>query len=119
MANGSREKFINEIKECIEKFNIELSPEALAYLESLEKGSASIGGFTENGLKILAYMQEYYTSRGNSFKAKEIGEGLFMSGRSASGSMRKLIADGYVEKIGQNPVCYGLTDLGKSYELDK
>ena len=36
-----------------------------------------------------------------------------------SGSMKKLIADGYVEKVGVSPVAYGLTDLGKNLEFDK
>ena len=50
---------------------------------------------------------------------EEIGEGIFMSGRSVSGSMRKLVTDGYVEKVGTNPVCYGLTDTGRDYQFDK
>ena len=47
--------------------------------------------------------------------AKEIGEGLFMSSRSVSGAMRKLITCGYVVRQNANPVMYALTDLGKSY----
>ena len=42
----------------------------------------------------------------------------FLSGRSVSGSMRKLVTDGYVEKISVNPIAYGLTDLGKDYKFD-
>lgn len=42
-----------------------------------------------------------------------------MSPRSVSGSMKKLINDGYVEKKGGSPVCYGLTDLGKDFQIDK
>ena len=47
--------------------------------------------------------------------AKEIGEGLFMSSRSISGAMRKLITCGYVVRQNANPVMYALTDSGKSY----
>jgi hypothetical protein len=32
--------------------------------------------------------------------------------------MRKLVTDGYVEKIGQDPVVYSLTDNGKNIEID-
>ena len=42
-----------------------------------------------------------------------------MTPRSVSGSLKKLINDGFVEKVGANPVAYGLTELGKSYEFDK
>ena len=48
----------------------------------------------------------------NLFKAKEIGEGLGISSRTASGAMRKLVTDGYIEKVGATPVVYSLTTLG-------
>lgn len=76
-------------------------------------------GITENGLKILTIMQENYEKYNNVFTSKNIGEFLFMSPRSVSGSMKKLITDGYIEKIGSNPVSYGLTSLGKDYQFDK
>lgn len=74
--------------------------------------------FTENGIKILKCMKENQEKYINIFKAKDIGEMLFIAPRSVSGSMKKLIADGYVEKIGSAPVTYGLTELGKTCELD-
>lgn len=72
-----------------------------------EKKSAAI---TENGLKIYQFMTDNKEAFSNAFSAKQIGEGLFMSSRSVSGAMRKLINDGYVEKMGANPVIYCLTD---------
>lgn len=75
-------------------------------------------GITENGLKILKVMKNNYEKYNNIFTSKNIGEFLFMSPRSVSGSMKKLISDNYVEKIGVNPVSYGLTELGKNYEFD-
>ena len=30
-----------------------------------------------------------------------------------SGSIRKLVADGFVEKLGDEPVIYGITEKGK------
>ena len=50
-------------------------------------------------------------------KAKDIGEGLFISSRAVSGAIRKLVTDGYVEKIGQEPVVYALTEKGKTVEI--
>ena len=71
----------------------------------------------ENGLKILQYMQQNNEKYNNIFSAKNIGEGLFLSSRSVSGSMRKLVTDEYVHKIGNNPVCYSLTEQGKNIDI--
>ena len=76
------------------------------------------GAMTENGKKLLSWMQENVDSMSNLFTSKEIAEGLFTSGRSVSGSMRKLVSDGYVEKIGNNPVQYALTEKGINYHFD-
>lgn len=73
--------------------------------------------FTESGAKVLRWMQENYSQYNNILKAKEIGEGLFISSRAVSGAMRKLIADQYVEKIAGTPVCYSLTELGKTCSI--
>ena len=51
-------------------------------------------------------------------KSKEIAEALFVSSRSVSGAMRKLVTDGFVEKIGQDPVMYSLTEKGKNIEIN-
>ena len=73
------------------------------------------GAITENGAKLLSWMQENMENMSNVFTSKEAAEALFTSGRSIAGSMRKLVADGYVDKIGKNPVQYALTDKGKNY----
>jgi predicted transcriptional regulator len=62
-------------------------------------------------------MQKNYESCGNSFKCKVIGEGIFMSGRSVSGAMRKLLSEEFVEKTGNDPVLYSLTEKGISKDL--
>lgn len=81
------------------------------------KTGKSNGEITENGLKILQYMQQNNEKYNNIFSAKNIGEGLFLSSRSISGSMRKLVTDEYVHKIGNNPVCYSLTEQGKNINI--
>ena len=85
-----------------------------------DKKSPSNSGMTENGSKILKYMQsnENKNKYNNLFTSKEIGEGLFMSSRSVSGSMRKIIANGFVEKVGKDPVTYSLTDEGRNKQID-
>lgn len=114
-----------DIKEFLEQHfnhtveNYEFTKEDMDKLINMLKGGNGSKTFTENGLKIFKCMRENEQKYINVFKAKEIGELLFMTPRSVSGSMKKLIADGFVEKVGTNPVAYGLTELGKAYEFDK
>ena len=114
-----------DIKEFLEQHfnhtveNYEFTKEDMDKLINMLKGRNGSKTFTENGLKIFKCMRENEQKYINVFKAKEIGELLFMTPRSVSGSMKKLIADGFVEKVGTNPVAYGLTELGKAYEFDK
>jgi predicted transcriptional regulator len=51
-------------------------------------------------------------------KARDIGEGLCVSSRNISGALRKLVTDGFCEKMGQNPVVYTLTEKGKNFKID-
>ena len=95
-------------------------PLAMAFWEDFKNGkSKSSEKMTENGAKLLSWMQENEEKMSNIFTSKEIAEALFTSGRSIAGSMRKLIKDGYVEKIGKDPVQYSLTEAGKSYQFEK
>lgn len=111
----NKEQFIKEVEDMICKSYTILSDGACAYFEQLkatpEKEKAP---FTENGAKVLIWMQENYESYNNILKAKEIGDGLFCSSRTVSGAMRKLITDGYVSKTEGTPTCYSLTELGMS-----
>ena len=70
---------------------------------------------TDGGKKILKYMQECGIP---ALKAKDIAEGLFISSRGVSGSLRKLVTDGFCEKVGQDPVVYTLTEKGKNFVID-
>lgn len=117
---SKKEKFIEELEDLIENNDIELSQDAIDYFyETLKTGKKeSTGGITEKGKVILKYMKNNYDKYNNVYKAKDIGDGLGISGRSVSGSIKKLIIDGYVEKLGANPVSYGVTAAGKEYVLD-
>lgn len=103
----------------IENYSGEEWNKALEFFEELKNNKTkSSKEMTENGQKSLTWMQENFESMNNVFTSKEIAEGLFTSGRSVSGSMRKLVNDGYVEKIGTNPVQYALTEKGMNYKFD-
>lgn len=120
-----KEAFIKMVESLIDPLDInELKEDdetkmAIEFFQELKENKASTPKpeITENGVKILAYMQENYQKYNNVFKAKEIGEGLFVSSRSVSGSMKKLITEGFVEKIGSDPVAYSITDKGKDKDL--
>ena len=72
--------------------------------------------FTDNGRLILKYLQD--NTQETMWKARDVAEGLFISSRAVSGAMRKLVSDGYVEKMGQDPVIYSLTEKGKNIEIE-
>lgn len=71
--------------------------------------------FTESGLQILEYLQSCDTTN---LKAKDIADDMQVSSRKISGSIRKLVSDGFVDKYGQNPVIYTLTEKGKNFSIE-
>ena len=110
---SKKAEFINFIESQIDDWS-EASEGAHAYWEAF-KGKEEVDKplFTDNGKLILKYLQDHLTDMPMG-KAKDIGEGLFISSRAVSGAIRKLVTDGYVEKIGQDPVVYSLTEKGKN-----
>lgn len=92
---------------------------AASFWEDFKDGKVkNSGAMTENGKKLLSWMQENVDTMTNLFTSKEAAEALFTSGRSIAGSMRKLVNDGYVEKTGKDPIQYSLTEAGKNYQFD-
>ena len=119
-----KQKFINFVEGLIAKIDIDTldadSKEAIEYFNILKSEECEEKQkFTENGKLVLTYIQQNYETNNNMFKAKDIGEGLNITSRTASGAMRKLVTDGYLEKIASNPVIYSLTDLGKTISVDE
>ena len=72
--------------------------------------------FTDNGKLILKWMQA--NTNDPMLRAKDIAEGLFINSRAVSGAMRKLVSDGFVEKLGENPVIYSITEKGKNINIE-
>jgi predicted transcriptional regulator len=105
-----KEKFIAMVEELIAPLDLTEYQDEMEYFDSLKKKEV----FTEKGWQIISYMQNHFGEYNNIFKAKDIGEGLGISARSVSTSIRKLITSNFVEKVGSNPVCYSITELGKS-----
>lgn len=123
---SKKQEFINEIEnlinmaiECQEIYFEGLGTEASAYFEALKSATEKEPKkFTENGKIVLEFMQENGDKFNNILKAKDIAEGIGISTRTVSGAMRKLVSDGYVEKIESSPICYSLTDKGKTVEIE-
>ena len=110
-----REQFVEYVENHM---NIDDMPEELKnYCEAFKSvEEVDKPTFTDHGKLIMEYLQSHYDVY-TGFKARDIADGLFVSSRVISGSMRKLVADGYVDKVNQNPVSYVLTNKGKNCEI--
>ena len=108
--------FVNALIAAAPEVANELMTENVkAYLDALKDKKNEKPEVTDNGKLILKYLQD---APAGIYKAKDIADGLFVSSRNVSGAMRKLSADGFVEKVGQDPVIYSLTEQGKNIELE-
>ena len=87
-----------------------------AYIEALTTNVEEKPVLTDSGKLILNYLQK--NPELVAVKAKDIAEGLFVSSRTVSGAIRKLVTDGFVEKLGQDPVVYSITEKGKNFNID-
>lgn len=107
-----KQDFINYVEN---NFETNPLPENLVEYWNAFKNDAKSSGdkplFTENGKKILSFLIAHTDKE--VWKSKDIAEEMFISSRTVSGSMRKLVNDGYVEKVSTDPVMYSLTDQGK------
>jgi len=105
-----KQNFISYVEN---NFKTNPMPEDLIEYWEKFKGTSGSGDkplFTENGKKILTFLQNHTDTK--TWKAKDIAEELFISSRTVSGSIRKLVTDGYVEKVGQDPTIYCITEKG-------
>ena len=120
---NSREAFIKLIQsEIFDKEDIyidnddELFSLAKQYFETLKNVSSKEPKLiTENGMKILKYAQENKGTYNNIFTARGMGDGIGIGSKVVSGAMRKLVTDGFFEKVGANPVSYSITEKGMNF----
>lgn len=108
------EKFLEFFDEMVKTNNVVIPEEVKEFRDMLAASQENFTdkpAFTEIGLTILEYLQNCGMK---SIKAREIADGIEVPSRKVSGAMRKLVTDGYVEKFGQNPVIYALTEKGKN-----
>lgn len=96
----------------------ELDPDIVDYWNAL-KGVNDVEKpmFTDNGKLIMEYLKGL-PEGAPAMKSRDIAEALFISSRTVSGAMRKLVTDDFVEKIGDSPVLYLITEKGKNIEIN-
>ena len=109
-------EFLNALMAAApEVANEKMTDNVKAYIDTLISSKNDKPEITDSGKIILDYMQK---SDLPMFKAKDIADGLYISSRAVSGSLRKLVTDGFCEKVGTDPVVYTLTEKGKNYKID-
>ena len=99
------EDFLEEFEKNKEYF----SEESISYIETL-KNEKNNNRLTELNHLILDFMKENKDKYDNSFSSKIIAEGLDTAAKKISGSIRKLVNLGLVEKTNENPVIYALRE---------
>lgn len=117
-----KEQFVYVVEELIKKVDVkeicnndEIYNGFTIYFDSFKKiPEVDKPILTDNGKTVLKYMQENMESG----SSKMVADGLGVSSRSTSGTMRKLAADGFLEKMGENPVIYIITNKGKEINID-
>lgn len=119
---SKKQAFIDYVEELIDATNensnpIEMSEDARIYWEALKaKEETEKPLFTEGGKAIIKWMQDNKNDI-PLIKSREIAEHLGVSSRGVAGSMRKLVSDGFVEKVSQDPIIYTLTEKGKNINI--
>ena len=86
-----------------------------AYIDALIDKKGEKPARADNGKMVLKYLQN---AEPGLYKAKDIADGLFVASRNVSGAMRKLVSDGFVEKMGESPVLYSITEKGKEFIIE-
>lgn len=116
---SKKSKFIEFVNEhlFVDLDTSVIDPDVASYWDALcNKEETEKPLFTDNGKLILKFLQEHQDTE--MWKSKDVAEELFVSSRTVSGAMRKLVTDGYVEKVGKDPTLYSITETGKNIIID-
>lgn len=107
------EEFLQFVDYLMENCKTPVNPSenVQSYLDALRSDkSEAKKEFTSNGEAILRWLQ---SAPAGMYKARDIAENMNVGSKAVSGAMRKLVTDGYVEKVGKDPVVYTISDKGK------
>ena len=115
---SNKQEFIQFVEMVVENYGKEMPEGAQKSFEAMKNvPEKEKPMFTDGGKQILKYLKDNH-SVGEALAAKTIAEGMMISSRSVSGSIRKLVTDGFVEKVSTDPVLYALTDKGNEVTID-
>lgn len=112
MADERKKIFIETVENLFNSYPLAVPSEAFEFFEDYRKGNSVAKEMTDKGYNILQELKEI----NDWITAKALGERLDISGKSVSGTMRKLVTDGFVEKLAGNPASYKITEKGLNYE---
>lgn len=115
---SKKQEFINYVNELIAvATEVEPNEDAKSYWESFTAVDAKEKPvLTDNGKIVLKTLQDNPDIE--KWKAKDVSEKAMISARTASGAMRKLVLDNFVEKISEDPCVYAITEKGKNFKID-
>jgi predicted transcriptional regulator len=114
MADERKKIFIETVENLFNSYPLSVPSEALEFFEDYQKSNSVAKEMTEKGYNLLQELKEV----NDWITAKSLGERLDISGRSVSGTMRKLVSDGFVEKQAGNPASYRVTEKGMNYNMN-
>ena len=114
MTDERKNVFIETVENLFNAYPMNVPAEALEFFEDYKRGkSSNRKEITEKGVAIILALRE----NPEWIAAKALGEIMDVSGRSVSGSMKKLVEDGYVDKRAGTPSAYKITEKGMTCEL--
>ena len=106
MTDERKNVFIETVENLFNAYPMNVPAEALEFFEDYKRGkSSNRKEITEKGIAIILALRE----NPEWITAKALGEIMDVSGRSVSGSMKKLVEDGYVDKRAGTPSAYKIT----------
>ena len=117
-------KFVEELMKQNPTVTKQLYTENIrVYFEAMKNPAESpkSGEVTKAGVPILKCLQDEIKTLGHKkgYKASDIAQIMGISPKGVSGSIRKLVTDGYVEKVEDTkPAIYLLTDKGEKYIIN-
>lgn len=110
-------KFLNSLMDANPALTESLMNENVrTYLDVLTKGETKDKPlFSDNGLVVFKFMKG--NTDATAMSSKNIAEQVGLTSKQVSGCARKLVNDGFLEKVSTNPVYYALSQKGKDFEL--
>ena len=110
----AKEKFVQFVDLAMEDMS-NVDEEVQKFWTDYKNSMKAPQDMTEKGAVVLKWMQ---LDPSRVVSAKVVADAIETSSRSVSGTFRKLVKDGYIEKLDGNPSSYKITNKGVNYTFD-